>query len=317
MTRFVVDDASWAPDAIDRSALELGLDDLVDRILVARTRGEGISMYEGLWDLSVVGDDTVAELLYGVENRRGVHRDVRVRLQRQLDQLAGTTFDEVGLRDVDVELRGERVLSPAVAYAHQHTSRHACVACLTPSCSGRSGPLAVTVAGLEAPVHFVGDERAHVEFFRDVIRVEHGDEDTFGALANSAFPDLRFVAGVWRGLRDLSRPYRDRRDDLIRCLGVLNDEGARIFDQAQHLLIERGFGAHRIDISTENSETLRDPACRRARQRQYGPDLLVFDWHLKIERHIDRIHVHPGTIASGRRVIVGIIADHLPLPGDV
>jgi hypothetical protein len=41
---------------------------------------------------------------------------------------------------------------------------------------------------------------------------------------------------------------------------------------------------------------------------------LVFDWHVKIEPHIDRIYFHPPTSESGGRPVVGVIHKHLRLP---
>jgi hypothetical protein len=155
-----------------------------------------------------------------------------------------------------------------------------------------------------------------VELFRDAIRIENADEDGFASLAPSAFPALAFVDGVFRGLRDLSRPYRDRRDDLILHLSALSDHGAWIFALQQNAKIEAEFMSRKITISRETHETITDGRCRRARERAHGGTTFVFDWHTKIELHIDRIHVHPGTAASGGRVMVGIIHRHLPLPGD-
>jgi hypothetical protein len=44
--------------------------------------------------------------------------------------------------------------------------------------------------------------------------------------------------------------------------------------------------------------------------------VLVFEWHLKLEAHQDRLHVHPGVEASDHLPIVEVISRHLPLPGD-
>ncbi len=314
--RFVIDDAPWASGDESSEVLEAGLDSLSDRLDVAAERGEETGYYEGLWELPVISATTVSELLFERENRLGVGRDVRVRLARQLDKLAGHTFDEPTARFLDVEVNGTTLLSPAAGYALAAAQDRRAVACITPLTSGRLGAQPVSAGDVQAVVHYVSDEPTHVEFFRDALQLENADEDAFGALATSAFPRLRFVEGVWRGLRDLSRPYRDRRDQLIQVFSVLNDSGPEIFARKRHQLIEAEFMSLGVDISPENTETLADGVCRRARERKFKDDLLVFEWHVKLEAHQDRIHVHPGVESSDHLPIVGIITRHLPLPGD-
>ena len=314
--RFVIDDGPWAAATESGEVVEAGLDGLSERLDVAAERGEETGFYEGLWGLPVIGDTTVSDLLFEQPSPLGIGRDVRTRLARQLDKLAGHTFDEPAAQFLDVEVNGATLLSPAAGFALAAAQDRRAVACLTPSTSGRVGAQPVSSGEVRGSVHYVTDEASHVAFFRDAIRLENADEDAFGALSNSAFPQLRFVDGVWRGLRDLSRPYRDRRDQLIDVFSVLNDSGPTIFALERHQQIEAEFMSRGVDISPENTETLADGTCRRARERPFGDQVLVFEWHVKLEAHQDRIHVHPGVEASGHRPIVGIISRHLPLPGD-
>jgi hypothetical protein len=102
----------------------------------------------------------------------------------------------------------------------------------------------------------------------------------------------------------------------VKHFSVLNDHGAAIFARREHRLIERGFQEHGIDISPETSETMSNGRCKRARERTFDGQTLTFEWHTKIEPDRDRIHVHPGNARSNGQVIVGILHEHLPLPGD-
>lgn len=314
--RFVIDDGPWAAGNETGAEIEAGLDSLSDRVDVAFERGEKAGFYEGLWSMQVIGTMTVSDLLFARENPLGLGRDVRTRLARQLDKLAGHTFDESAVRFVDVDVGVSATLSPAASYALAAFQERRAVACLTPSTSGRRGGQQVFGGEVRGTVHYVFDEITHVSFFRDAIRLENADEETFGVLSMSAFPQLCFVDGVWRGLRDLSRPYRDRRDQLINTFSVLSDHGADIFAFGRNQRIEAEFMSLGIHISPENTETLADGHCRRARERRFRDEILVFDWHVKLESHLDRIHVHPGVNASGHKLIVGVITRHLPLPGD-
>jgi hypothetical protein len=314
--RLVIDDAAWAPDDVASEDLEDALHALADLLLTSTRRGERVGFYVDLWNLEVVGSHTLSMLLHDADNPRALGRDVRRRLARLFDELSSEAFDETALPALEVDIRGVRLLSPASVYAWSAAAERRVVGCITPATSARSGRLPVGVDGRDQPVHFVTDEPTHVAMFRDAIRTESADEDAFVALAASAFPELVFVDGVFRGLRDLSRPYRDRRDDLILHFSVLSDHGAAIFALEHNARIEAEFMSRKITISRETRETIADGRCRRARERTHAGAAFVFEWHTKIELHLDRIHVHPGVAASGGKIMVGIIHRHLPLPGD-
>jgi len=314
--RFVIDDAGWAPDDVAPDTLEDALHTLADRILTTTRRRERVGLYVDIWNLALVGPHTLSMLIHAGENPRALGRDVRTRLARLFDELSSHTFDETTLPALEVEVQGQRLLSPAAVLAWSAAAEHRAVGCITPPTSARSGRLGVRVDAHDQLVHFVSDEPTHVAFFRDAILIENADEAGFAAIAPSAFPALVFVDGVFRGLRALSRPYRDRRDDLIAHFSVLNDHGAEIFGFQLNAKIEAEFMSRKVTISRETRETIADGRCRRARERTHAGETLVFDWHTKIELHLDRIHVHPGTPASNGQVLVGIIHRHLPLPGD-
>jgi hypothetical protein len=309
-SRFVLDDLPWANQEED---LIEGLDSLCERLDVARVRGEAVSCYAP-YEAFRVGRKTLVDLL---DPQSLLPRDLRVRLRIHVDRLE--TLDESSLQAFDVVFDNAEYFAPAVAWAGWNARQGAAVGCLTPSCSLRRGRLHLSILGttpLLAEVHFVSDEPSHVDFFRTAIVLERADESAFASLAPSAFPDIHFVDGVWRGLRDLSRPYHARRNELIRHLSVVNDHGAAIFALGRNALIQNGFREHGIEISPESHETIADTRCRQERERLFRGESLLFEWHLKIESHVDRIHLHPGTLKSGNRVIVGIIHSHLRLPGD-
>lgn len=316
MIRLVIDDAAWAPDDVALDDLEDALHALADRILESTRRRERVGFYVDLWNLALVGRHTLSMLIHEGANPRGLGRDVRRRLARLFDELSSATFDETALPALEVEIGGAHLLSPAAVLAWSAATERRAVGCITPPTSARSGRLRVGVDGDHQLVHFVSDEATHVALFRDAIRIENADEDGFAALASSAFPALVFVDGVFRGLRDLSRPYRDRRDDLIHHFSVLSDHGAALFALEHNAKIEAEFMSRKITISRETRETILDGRCRRARERSHAGATFVFEWHTKIELHLDRIHVHPGVPASGGKVMIGVIHRHLPLPGD-
>lgn len=307
--RFVVDDAPWAPDDVAVGLLEEALVGLTERLEVAAARSEAVEVYEGLLWMQIVGADTLYSLLYEADNPRSLPHDLRLALGRRLDKCA--SFDELGLPSVDAVIDGVNHTSPAAVRAHGRIGERAATACLTPATSGRRDEAQVVVAGVPRAVRYVVDEPSHVAFFRDAFAVENADEESFASLAPHAFPELEFADGLWGGLRDFSRPYRDRRDELVTMLGALSDHGRRIFGLPQRDWIAH-FAAVRIEISPESSSDMKPP-CLRHRQRELRGETLTFEWHMKLDRHVDRVHVHPGTARADGRPVVGILTRHLPL----
>ncbi|WP_158625854.1 hypothetical protein [Corallococcus carmarthensis] len=315
--RFVLDDAAWSPAELSKQDLEESLDSLTDRLQVIRERSEGVSLYDGIWDIALVGPDTLTSLLYDAANPRNLHRDVRRRLSRQIDQISNHTFGDKSLPEFTAMIAGKPLLAPSAVYAWKNIEHNKNIACVTPRSSGRIGALPVSLTeGPLLDVHYVNNNSSHLSFFRSLISAENADGTTFAQFAKSAFPALHFAENAWRGLRDLSRPFRERREEITHHLSVLNDHGARIFALQEHRHIEKEFHALGISISTETKETIDDNYYCSFRKMEYASEILVFDWHTKIEPHIDRIHIHPGTKSSEGRVIIGIFTRHLPLPGD-
>jgi hypothetical protein len=177
--------------------------------------------------------------------------------------------------------------------------------------------VSVLSAAGEQIVHFAPDEAAHVDFFRKVVEAPGCDIAKFETTAGHAYPNLAFVPGVFRGLRDLSRPFRDRRDEICRTLSIISDNVSAIFESPKEKAIAEALHSLGLDASTETRETILDGKCRTARERVFGAKTLVFDWHVKIDPFVDRIHLHPPIAESQWRPIVGIFHSHLPLPGDL
>ncbi|WP_147442148.1 hypothetical protein [Corallococcus exercitus] len=309
---FVLDDAPWMLDSVELNAAVAALEELAERLDTALLRREEVRCYAGVYqECHVQVGVRLYELLFGENSLLSLQRDLRNRLSRHLDRIA--TLQDDKILAFDVTIHGERIFAPSLAWAHDRSFQGEPAGCLTLSTAGRVGGLPVDVEGRLAQLHFVVNESAHVGFFRQRI-LDSADAHTLETLAASAFPQLCFVDDLWRGLHDFSRPYRDIRDEVVNHLSIFSDHGSHIFSQKQNRIIESGFAAHYIEVSPENQETLRDRRCREAREREFCDELLIFNWHSKIEPHQNRIHIHPGTKGSNNRVIVGILHEHLPLP---
>jgi hypothetical protein len=290
------------------------LSGLCELLREADERGESVSCHDTVNETPRFGNSSLATLLTTLPER-----DLRVELLRRIGKL--TSFGDGDLVAFEVVTPDGVVhLAPSVAWAHQEGHRGRNCGCLTPSSSQRLGAIAIAAAtngeSKTIDVFFIGDGASHVGFFRWTAVREGADERRFAELVPFAYPDLHFLEGALRGLRALSRPFVDCRDLVMQSLAVLNDHGAGIFTLGQQLKIVDGFRAHGVVISPENAETLRDAKCKKERERQLGAILLVLQWHIKLRKDRDRIHVHPPVMASRGRVVVGIIHEHLRLPGD-
>lgn len=286
---------------------------LCELLRQARSRGQLVGCHNSIQEAPRFGGKILEEVFLGLG------RDLSVELRRLLDK--ARSFDDTELAGFEMELpTGDRHLAPSVAWAHQCCRNGIMTGCLTPPSSARLALLRLTASDVPdrptANVYFAATPSHQSQFFRTIISSENVNEGTFADLVPAAFPNLSFAENALRGCRDLSRPFVDRKHDLVKHFSVLSDHGQAIFGKREHRLIQVGFREHGIDISPETSETMRDGRCKRARERTFNGETLTFEWHSKIEPNRDRIHVHPGNVRSGGQVIVGILSEHLPLPGD-
>jgi hypothetical protein len=332
--RFVLEEASWAWNGTGREAYIERIEQLLDRLDAAHARREPFAASDELLSQPILGTSTLADLLWDRSLALSLPHDVSERLTPHFDKMRRWD-EEMEWPPFEVDIAGTDVLSPSAALAHARVVEGQATACL-PLPGTWSGPLEVTVGGVEARVHFVVNEASHRAFFRDALRVERVDEAGLETLAPHAFPALFFLDGVWDGLRHFQGGYARVRDTLHHLLGVLDDHGAWVFtDDTGRLsptepepkedakrtpvtnqIIERRFKGWGLDIAPENPNVRVDGKCRRARERALGKKTLYCEWHYKFEPDTNRAHLHGPVPESGKRMIIAIFRDHLPLPGD-
>ncbi len=234
-------------------------------------------------------------------------------------------FDDSGLTEYDAAIDGRVRFAPGLAWAHAscRAGRHLAVFPL-PLGGVRVGKVPVTVADATLEIFLVAAECQHVAFFRAAITLENADETQFARLAQSALPALGWADDVWGRLRDLSRPYREVRGELLRCLGGLSDHGAACFEELQagdpRQLASALSARVGTETSDENGATKRYRESRRDRARRHCGIDKVFRWHVKLRPNADRIHFlyepPPAGLAGpgGGRLVVGLFKAHCVLP---
>ena len=129
-------------------------------------------------------------------------------------------------------------------------------------------------------------------------------------LAGSAFEHLDFVSGAFDGIKKMSAPYSALVFKLVHHLGVLSDEGERIFKGAWRDAPAQ-FGSLGVQISDENGNTKSNAKAAKERTVSFRGSDLKFWWHIKLEPDRDRIHIYPDQVHSGNKIIVGIFCRHL------
>lgn len=329
---FVIEESSWAWDGSEPAAYLERVESLLDRLDVARERGEVFMASGELLAQRLVGERSLADLLWGEDEAIGLSHDLRERLTVLLGPLL--FWDEDGVYPgLDVEIEGVEVFSPSAAYAHARVGAGDATACL-PLPGIWRGPQAVFVDGRGESVHFVTDEATHRGFFRGQIAARKV-EGAVEPLAPHAFPDTYFVDGVWRGLRDFEGGYTRVRDDLLSFLECFDDNAGWIYSDItgrltrdemappqgapqaiSNKILEDRFAALGLLVSPEAGDVHKNERSRMARERTIGGRVLYCEWHLKIERHINRVHFHAPVAESDWRPIVAIFHRHLYLPGD-
>ena len=323
--RFVLDESSWAGAARARQpeVLTNAIERLLERLDVARDRGEGVVKHADYYQTDLGDGVRLFSLLFESGCPVRLDRDLAHRMFLALDRTS--EFDDSRLTEYDAAIDGTVRFAPGLAWAHT-SCREGYHLAVFPLPLGEVpvGKVPVIVADATLEIFFVAGESQHAGFFRSVITLENADEAKFERLAQSAFPALDWADNVWRGLRDLSRPYIEVRGELVRCLGGLSDHGAACFHElragdARQLarVLSARVGA---EVSDENGATKQYSQSKRDRTRRHRGLDKVFWWHVKLQPHVDRIHFlyePPSATLTGpseSHIVVGLFKDHCVLP---
>ncbi|TBD84815.1 hypothetical protein [Rhizobium ruizarguesonis] len=314
---FVVDGSEWNFNGWQISEVREKIDAFLDFIGICRDGDQIVwigddfqtrSMFDGhdLWTIASVG---------GV---LGLDVEMVQELAAWLMQ-APSYLDEDNwpnnLDDAAVSIDGgEKQENLDVAWVHYWTRLRRPLACIGMRRSGRFPT--ITAIGA-AHVHWVRDGAGRPSFWREAIVIAGDSEDSLRRFASGAYPSLLFHDGALDGLRDLGGGYLALRNEIKRALQILDEGGASAFTDppVTNQNIQHRFRNLGLNVAPENPNVYLNGNCRIAREISIDGTNLYCEWHVKIEPHRNRIHIHPPTLSSQDRLIVAIIHDHLPLPG--
>lgn len=331
---FVVDGSEWHFDGWDHEEIKRVIDNFLERVLIARDRGEVVWIGDDFQTRSVLEDRDLWSMFSPSSPVQ-----LSMEICQELSAWLGTAplyLDDPswpdGAEEALIQVEGEApVESQDIAWAHHRARNGSAMACLGLK---RSGPHLTTSKLGEVTLYWVQDEKTHRDFWRSAIKLEGDDESALERLSPHAYPDLYFHPDVWRGLSRLVGGYFSLRSEVQRYLATLDEFGHWVFtfpppalrpgesagpnptSRPSHQIVERRFQGLKLDMAPENPSVFKDRKCREAREIKIGSKILFCEWHGKIEPHQNRMHIHPPISESGGKVVIAIIHRHLPLPGD-
>lgn len=128
-------------------------------------------------------------------------------------------------------------------------------------------------------------------------------------LTEEMFPSLVFSSSAWSGLGRIPGDPQDTNQNLIKHLGVLNDDASRIW-KTHELTSERQahLRALGVDSSPESPRTHKNKKAMEARVFSFEDRDIACEWHTKLRPEIGRIHFSVEETTT----YIGLITDHLP-----
>lgn len=330
---FIVNGANWQFDDASSDAVAQALDRFCEFARVSNERGETFMLGDDFHFRPMRGQLTLWDL-FSAEARLGLSGELRQELAIWLGPAQYYVDDEdwpdgadETVVSIGVEPAAENV---DVAWAHHCIRAGRIAACFT---IREAAVMETTTASGVASVHFVSDGGSRKRFWQEVIALQGDDAASLRRYAAHAFPDLFLVEGVLAHLERLGGGYHAARERVRSALSVLDDRGHWIFTNpppaftpeeklpasgermpSNQLVIGR-FARCGLDVAPENPNVYLNRVCREARETTLGQRTLYCEWHVKLEPHRNRIHIHAPVPQSGGKLVIGMVAEHLPLPG--
>ncbi|MEE7463113.1 hypothetical protein MFUR16E_18615 [Methylobacterium fujisawaense] len=329
---FVVNGADWRFDKATADEIQRTIERFLAFVDEAMELGQIVSIGDEFQTMPMRGELALWDLL-------GPNADVTMpgELRQEMAAWLGRArlyLDEdewpAGFDNTMVAIGEAAAISnPDVAWVHHKIRAAIPSACIT---LGSAHVLETVTAEGSASVHFLCDGRSRREFWREAIIIEGDNAASLQRHAERAYPDLHFAEGALDGLSNLSGGYLAARHEVRKTFAALDDGGAWAFTcpppaktqgeapppdpeaRPTNQLIQTRFAGLGLDVAPEKPNVGSNRDCRIARETTIGNRTLYCHWHVRLEPHRNRIHIHEPVPENGDRLVVGMIAEHLPLP---
>lgn len=305
--RIVVDESSFAFNALDNVEVERALDDFNDTLSSLLRSGISVSKFSLVYQFECRIGLPLYSLLY--EKPAAVDVDTLRRLSDLLQRCADWD-DHTDDVDPSCQLDGASYESWSLAYiAKFGESRF--MAALSFSHSPGAEVHSVATGGKEVEVFFLITTEQIPLFWQQVIHRDQLAEKEFFALAERAYitlylhPDLNFSR--------FHGSYTEVYPWVANVLSVLDRHFARSFAEHSGVrnLIQSDMNAHGVDISPESRQTRQKSSAMSERAVTVDSISYKCEWHAKRLWNVDRIHFSvPAALPDGR-TLIGIFVDHL------
>lgn len=329
---FIVNGADWDFAEMDAEAVECLIDRALGFVAVSADRGEDVLIGDEFQTRPMHGAFTLWDL-FAEDSPLHLSKEIAQELAAWLQR--AQRYPDVSEWPAGVD---DAMISIGGAPAAQNEDLawvHYCLRSGRPTASITLGPsqvVATTTATGSIEVHFVGDDSGRKQFWRTAITLEGDNLNSLVRYAEHAYPDLHFVGNVLLDADHLAGGYLASRQRVRFALAILNDWGSWTFahpppaispedtlpphldERPSNQLIEHRFSGFGLVAAPENPNVRSHRISREARQTVIDERTLYCEWHIKLEPHRNRIHFHAPVPESGNRVVIGMIAEHLPLP---
>lgn len=338
---FVIDSLEWDFNGKDAVAVSNLLEQILDRISIAKERNELIYIGKDLQSQSVFNDMDLWAFLYS-DLMIDVDGAILDELAAALNGLDSYEDDETiwppNFPDAHVVDENQHDLGLDIAFAHHTNLSKRPMGCLT--LTDESTKRTISPYG-SIDIQLIIDDVSHKNFWRiTALKMLRDNPTTLEELSPSMYPNLRFINNVWSGVSSFQGGYPRASHQLKKLLDRLDDHGAWAFcapppaltpseiADEQHIgtspsnsIIEQRFTGLGVEMAPEKPNVRQHGKSYRARLVNFKPNPdnnhiipLYCEWHGKLERHTNRVHVHPPIQESDGKVIVAIFHKHLPLP---
>ena len=213
-----------------------------------------------------------------------------------------------------------------IAWVHHATRAGEAIACL---CLRKSGLKRTRSAYGDVEVYFVGSEGDRLAFWRNTITFLGDSIENLVRFSDNAYPCLYFYNDVLLNVSHLSGDYYHLRDRVKLVLEVLNDHGVWVFvhpppaidryestrphpfGSPSNQLIQQRFSNLGLDVAPEKPSVYANTASRKLREVNIGDETLYCHWHVRLEKHQNRIYIHGPVSESENMVVIAKINEHL------
>lgn len=328
---FIVDGHDWKFDGLASEQISAEIDSALEFVAILTDRDQRVLIGDDFQTRKMMGDLGLWDL-FSHQSPIELSGEVLQELAAWLGTNPLYTSEDDWPEELDAVIKiGDDlpIQNADVAWAHHHIRTRRATACFS---LRRNGCIPTQTTNGTATVHFLKNEKLRTAFWRDAIILEG---DTAAALVNrceKAYPNLYFHDAVISAVMQLHGGYNASRHLVREALATLDDHSGWIFSRppptlsfneaydataddrpTNQIVIDRFRGVG-LNVATENPNVGRDRICREAREITVVGQKLYCHWHVKLQPHRNRIHIHAPVPGTSGRTVIAIIHEHLPLP---